>query len=170
MCKWNRVLRIASILFDSAFMAMGQQNRDALQKGVEGPPGAAHRLVWWHWMSGNITKEGIKLDLEWMHRVGVAGFQNFDAALDTPQVVEHRQAYMTPEWKNEFMYATTLADQLGLEEAIALPGLERYRRTIRLSEDTEAVTLVPHGCAKLRVTIFPRAEKLRSYGSSKRFF
>ena len=32
-------------------------------------------------MNGNITKEGIKLDLEWMHRVGLGGFQNFDAAL-----------------------------------------------------------------------------------------
>ena len=70
-------------------------------------------------MNGNITQEGIKLDLEWMHRVGIAGFQNFDAALATPQVVEHRLAYMTPPWKDAFKYATTLADQLGMEEAIA---------------------------------------------------
>src|ERR1039458_10827436 len=70
-------------------------------------------------MNGNITKEGIKLDLEWMHRVGLGGFQNFDAALDTPQVVDHRLAYMTPEWKDAFKYATTLADQFGMEEAIA---------------------------------------------------
>ena len=35
------------------------------------------------------------------------------------QVVEHRLAYMTPEWKDAFKYATVLADQLGLEEAIA---------------------------------------------------
>ena len=33
-------------------------------------------------MNGNITKEGIRLDLEWMHRVGLGGFQNFDAALE----------------------------------------------------------------------------------------
>ena len=70
-------------------------------------------------MNGNITKEGIKLDLEWMHRAGLGGFQNFDAALLTPQVVEKRLVYMTPEWKDAFKYATTLADQLGLEEAIA---------------------------------------------------
>ena len=70
-------------------------------------------------MNGNISKEGIKLDLEWMHRVGLRGFQNFDAALATPQVVDHRLAYMTPEWKDAFKYATTLADQLGMEEAIA---------------------------------------------------
>ncbi len=70
-------------------------------------------------MNGNITKEGIKLDLEWMHRSGIAGFQNFDAALETPQVVDKRLAYMTPEWKDAFKYATTLADGLGMEEAIA---------------------------------------------------
>ena len=39
--------------------------------------------------------------------------------LATPQVVDKRLAYMTPEWKDAFKYATTLADQLGLEEAIA---------------------------------------------------
>src|ERR1035438_4100855 len=105
MCKWNRVLPIALILFHSAFMAMGQQDSDALQKGFEDPPSAAHPLVWWHWMNGNITKEGIKLDLEWMHRVGIAGFQNFDAQLNTPQVVDKRLAYMTPEWKEAFKYA-----------------------------------------------------------------
>jgi len=90
-----------------------------LKSGFENPPASARPRVWWHWMNGNITKEGIKLDLDWMHRVGIAGFQNFDAALATPQVVENRLAYMTPEWKDAFKYATTLADQYGMEMAIA---------------------------------------------------
>ncbi len=92
---------------------------DPLKTGFQNPPEAARPRVWWHWMNGNITQEGIKLDLEWMHRVGIAGFQNFDAALSTPQVVDHRLAYMTPEWKEAFKYATTLAEELKLEEAIA---------------------------------------------------
>ena len=99
--------------------AIAQNKPDPLKSGFENPPEGARPRVWWHWMNGNITKEGIKLDLEWMHRVGLGGFQNFDAALATPQVVEHRLAYMTPEWKDAFKYATILADQLGLEEAIA---------------------------------------------------
>jgi hypothetical protein len=70
-------------------------------------------------MNGNITKEGIKLDLEWMKRIGLGGFQNFDAALATPQIVGKRLVYMTPEWKDAFRYAATLADQLGMEMAIA---------------------------------------------------
>jgi hypothetical protein len=100
-------------------MATAQSNPDALKAGFENPPEGARPRVWWHWMNGNISKEGIKLDLEWMHRVGLGGFQNFDAALSTPQVVDHRLAYMTPEWKDAFKYATVLADQLGMEEAIA---------------------------------------------------
>jgi len=92
---------------------------DPLEAGFANPPNAARPRVWWHWMNGNITKEGIKLDLEWMHRVGIGGFQNFDASLFADKVVDKRLVYMTPEWKDAFLYATTLADQLGLEEAIA---------------------------------------------------
>src|SRR5690242_2219569 len=73
---------------------------DALHKNFQNPPSSARPRVWWHWMNGNISKEGIKLDLEWMKRVGIGGLQNFDAALNTPKVVEKRLAYMTPEWKD----------------------------------------------------------------------
>ncbi len=107
------------VLVTGLGMAAAQSASDSLKSGFENPPDSARPRVWWHWMNGNISKEGIKLDLEWMHRVGIAGFQNFDAALDTPLVVDKRLAYMTPEWKDAFRYATTLADQLGMEEAIA---------------------------------------------------
>jgi hypothetical protein len=96
-----------------------QNAGDALKRGFLDPPASAKPRVWWHWMSGNITKEGIKADLEWMKRVGIGGFQNFDAGLNTPQIVEKRLVYMTPEWKDAFKYAATLADELGLEMAIA---------------------------------------------------
>jgi alpha-L-rhamnosidase/Glycosyl hydrolases family 2, sugar binding domain len=92
---------------------------DILSEGFQSPPMVARPRVWWHWMNGNISKEGIKLDLEWMQRVHLGGFQNFDANLTTPLVVPKRLVYMTPEWKDAFKYATVLADQLGLEEAIA---------------------------------------------------
>jgi hypothetical protein len=114
-----RVFALAGLLVGLAGPALGQVSGDALEHGFKEPPDSAKPRVWWHWMNGNITKEGIKLDLEWMHRMGLGGFQNFDAALSTPQVVDKRLAYMTPDWKDAFKYATTLADQLGLEEAIA---------------------------------------------------
>ena len=90
-----------------------------LESGFMNPPDSARPRVWWHWMNGNITKDGIRADLEWMHRVGIRGFQNFDAALMTPKIVEKRLVYMTPEWKDAFRFTTHLADSLGLEMAIA---------------------------------------------------
>jgi len=98
---------------------LAQSQGDPLQRGFLNPPDSAKPRVWWHWMNGNITKEGIKADFEWMKRNGIAGVQNFDAALNTPQIVDKRLVYMTPEWKDAFKYATTLADQMGLEMAIA---------------------------------------------------
>ncbi len=83
------------------------------------PPSSAKPRVWWHWMNGNISKEGIQKDLEWMQRVGIGGFQNFDANLFTPVVVPKKLVFMTPDWKDAFKFTTELAEQKGLEMAIA---------------------------------------------------
>ena len=106
---------VAGLILPASAQAPGT----SLHDGFVTPPHSALPRVWWHWMNGNITEEGIKLDLEWMKRAHLGGFQNFDAALFTPKVVEKRLIYMTPEWQHAFKSATTLADQLGLEEAIA---------------------------------------------------
>src|SRR5580658_4527221 len=121
---WGRFVVVALAVLGFAGISLSQTTAaqtavDSLKKGFENPPSTARPRVWWHWMNGNITQEGIKLDLEWMHRAGIAGFQNFDAALQTPQVVDKRLAYMTPEWKAAFKYAIGLGDQLGMEMAIA---------------------------------------------------
>jgi hypothetical protein len=96
-----------------------QDNKDALLKGFAVPPNSAKPRVWWHWMHGNISKDGIAKDLLWMNRIGVGGFMNFDAAMETPQIVKKRLTYMTPEWKDAFQFTTKLADSLKLEMAIA---------------------------------------------------
>jgi alpha-L-rhamnosidase len=96
---------------------------DPLIEAFRDPPAEARPRVWWHWMNGNISKEGIAKDLAWMKRVGIAGVQNFDANLRTPQVVDKRLVYMTPEWKDAFRFTAQEADRLGLELAIAAsPG------------------------------------------------
>ncbi len=121
----TRFVILSVLLFSSGSMFFIQCNVPAenseatLESGFQTPPNSAKARVWWHWMSGNITKAGIKADLAWMKRVGIGGFQNFDAGLSTPQIVEKRLIYMTPEWKDAFLLTTKLADSLGLEMAIA---------------------------------------------------
>ena len=96
---------------------------DPLEDAFKDPPQSARPRVWWHWMNGNVSKDGIAKDMAWMKRVGIGGLQNFDANLQTPQIVEKRLVYMTPEWKDAFAFAAAEADRQGLELAIAAsPG------------------------------------------------
>ena len=103
----------------AAAHAQGAPAPTSLEAGFQNPPSSARPRVWWHWMNGNITKDGIAKDIAWMSRIGVGGLQNFDAQLMTPQIVDKRLVYMTPEWKDAFRYAAQQADQHGLELAIA---------------------------------------------------
>ena len=101
----------------------GVAHGDSLEDGFKDPPQTARPRVWWHWLNGNVTKDGIAKDLAWMKSTGLGGLQNFDASLGTPQIVERRLAYMTPEWQDAFRYAVDLADRTGLEFTIAAsPG------------------------------------------------
>jgi len=42
-----------------------------LVKGFAAPPDSAAPRTWWHWLNGNVTKEGVTADLESMQRVGI---------------------------------------------------------------------------------------------------
>lgn len=103
-------------------MATGTAFSQSLES-FKAPPQQSMPRVWWHWMNGNITKDGIVKDIQWMKKSGIAGFHVFDAGLSTPQVVEKRLEYMTPEWKDAFKTAIETGDKLGMEMTIAsAPG------------------------------------------------
>lgn len=112
-------LVVSLLCMDTTAQEAEQPSEHLLYKNFLVPPSSARPRVWWHWMNGNITKDGIKKDLLWMDRSGIGGFQNFDAALMTPQIVENRLTYMTSGWKDAFSFTSKLADSLQLEMAIA---------------------------------------------------
>ncbi len=117
----KRTGQIALLLASAALSAPAVA--DPLADGFKSPPNSARPRVWWHWMNGNITKDGIAKDMAWMKRIGIGGLQNFDANLQTPQIVKDRLVYMTPAWKDAFKFTATEAERLGLELAIAAsPG------------------------------------------------
>ena len=94
-----------------------------LREAFLNPPPESRPRVWWHWMDGNITCDGIRKDLLWMHRAGIGGVHCFEAGTGIEPVVPQRLVYMSPEWQQAFRYALSLADSLGMEVAIAsCPG------------------------------------------------
>ena len=112
------VVALALVLFASA----QEQPDTAMLKDFQNPPEAAKPRVWWHWMSGNVSKEGITADLEWMHRVGIGGMQMFDGDLGVARYIDKPVIWMTPEWKDAFHHAGAEADRLGLEMSMAASG------------------------------------------------
>lgn len=116
-----RALHLAALL--ACTMIATPVWADDLADGFQNPPQSARPRVWWHWMNGNVTKDGIDKDLDWMARMGIGGVQNFDASLMTPQIVKDRLIYMTDGWKDAFRHAVQTAEAKGLEFAIAAsPG------------------------------------------------
>ena len=117
-CKRNLIIALLSIITMS-----GTAQTDNLKEGFVNPPQSARPRVWWHWMNGNISADGIRKDLEWMNRAGLGGVHIFDAGKNTPQVVPQRIVYMTPEWKKCYELAVSLADSLNMEATMTVtPG------------------------------------------------
>ncbi|MHB1460875.1 MAG: glycosyl hydrolase [Armatimonadota bacterium] len=84
---------------------------DALVSGWQKPPETAKPRTWWHWMHGNITKQGITRDLEAMKRVGIGGATIFNASL----APKGKVLFFTPEWHEMMVFAAKEANRLGLE-------------------------------------------------------
>jgi hypothetical protein len=94
-----------------------------LENGFRNPPESAKPRTWWHWTNGNITKEGITKDLEWMKRIGIGGVQLADVAAGQGQSVEKKLLFGSPEWLDAVHHAASEADRLNLEMTIfSSPG------------------------------------------------
>jgi len=115
---------LASMLcLPSCSEAPSQKASEDLEEGFSNPPMESRPRIWWHWMNGNITKDGLQKDLQWFNRIGLGGVHIFDAAYDTPQIVKRRVKYMSPQWKELFQMSIAMADSMGMEVAIAAsPG------------------------------------------------
>jgi len=96
---------------------------EAVWAGFADPPDEARPRAWWHWMDGNVDADGIRLDLEWLHGVGVRGVQMFDGGMGTPLVVPERVEFGSAPWREALHLAKATARRLGLEFAVATsPG------------------------------------------------
>ena len=119
--------RIAGVIAIAALgllaLVFAQSSADPLEQGFKTPPDSAKPRTWWHWTAGNVTKEGITKDLEWMKRAGIGGFQLADVAAGAGQVVEKKLAFGSPEWLDAVRHSAAEAERLGLEMTIfSSPG------------------------------------------------
>ncbi|MGQ9697331.1 MAG: glycosyl hydrolase [Armatimonadota bacterium] len=85
---------------------------DKLVQDFRNPPPSARPHTWWHWINGNITKEGITADLEAMKRVGIGGAQIFNVDVGVPA---GKVPFMSPAFREMIRHAAREASRLGIE-------------------------------------------------------
>lgn len=85
---------------------------DALEAGFRNPPTTARARTWWHWINGNVSREGITADLEAMKAVGIQEAQIFNVSLGDPRGTA---TYLSPQWLEMFHHAALEAKRLNLE-------------------------------------------------------
>jgi hypothetical protein len=107
--------RIAFIAFSVAFVSSVATAEPDLEKPFQQPPDSARPQTWWHWVSGNISAEGITADLQAMKDIGLGGCQLFTV---DQSAVQGPVKFMSPEWRGFVKQALSEADQLGLEFSI----------------------------------------------------
>jgi hypothetical protein len=87
---------------------------DDFEKSFANPPDSARPMVFWFWLNGNVTEEGITADLEAMKRVGLGGalwMWGGGINKDAPGPVK----LMDPQWWNLMRHTVREADRLGLK-------------------------------------------------------
>ena len=99
---------------------IGAETAGALETAFRQPPAGAHAKTWWHWMNGNVTAEGITLDIEAMKRAGIRGFQIFQVGTGIPKGPVD---YSSTEHARLLQHAAKEADRLGMEfDIMNCPG------------------------------------------------
>jgi hypothetical protein len=94
---------------DSVTSAQGVPD---LARGFLTPPDSARPWVYWFWLNGNITKEGIKLDLEAMKRVGIGGVLIMEVDQGAPL---GPVSFAGTQWRELFQYVISEAHRLGIQ-------------------------------------------------------
>ncbi|MEP0766905.1 MAG: glycosyl hydrolase family 43 [Fimbriimonadia bacterium] len=105
-------IAIAWFVLSCTYQAVPTADVQDLEAGFARPPASARPWVYWFWLNGNITREGITADLEAMRRVGIGGvlIMEVDQGAPAGPVV-----FASPAWRELFRHVVSEADRLGLQ-------------------------------------------------------
>src|SRR5512135_998702 len=104
--------RLFTFLTLTTLCALSLGAADDLERGFAHPPDATRPWVYWFWLSGNITSNGITADLEAMKRVGIGGVLIMEVDQGSPPGPAR---FGGPLWRELFKHACAEAKRLGLE-------------------------------------------------------
>jgi len=102
-----RILIIALL----AFSQISCTQADFLMSGFQSPPDSARPGVYWYFMDGHISKEGITKDLEAMKAAGIGYVLFMEVNVWIPR---GKTDFLSDEWLDCFVYAEKECRRLGI--------------------------------------------------------
>ncbi|HPN33748.1 MAG TPA: glycosyl hydrolase [bacterium] len=99
---------ITGVLFYAPFASWAQPDEAAFRQ----PPVFARPWVYWFWMDGNLSKEGITADFEAMAQAGIGGVLSMEVDVGVPR---GPIKFMSAPWRALFKHAVQEAERLGLQ-------------------------------------------------------
>jgi hypothetical protein len=103
---------IASLCLMLRAVAAHAAPADEWVQNFRQPPASARPWVYWFWLNGNITSNGVTADLEAMKRVGIGGVLIMEVDQGAPVGPVD---FMSSTWRQLFKHVAAEAQRLGLE-------------------------------------------------------
>ncbi|HPT30794.1 MAG TPA: glycosyl hydrolase, partial [Prolixibacteraceae bacterium] len=85
---------------------------DPLKKAFKNPPDTAKPGVYWYFMDGNLSREGMTKDLESMKAAGISNLIFLEVGIGVPRGPVN---FMSDEWQELFVHAVREAERLGIK-------------------------------------------------------
>src|SRR5262245_42177660 len=107
------------LIFLTGFSQQAKKPVDVIEQAFRNPPESAKPWVFWYWLHGAVSKEGITADLEAMKEVGIGGAYLMpikDTSSAIPFQPQVRQ--LSPEWWSMVKFAMLEAKRLKLKLGI----------------------------------------------------
>jgi hypothetical protein len=112
-----------SIFFVLIALLTASCNRNKLsllEQGFDTPPDEARAGVYWYFMDGNLTAEGMTKDLEAMQKAGIGYVLFLEVNVGVPR---GKVDYMSDEWQQLFVHAVRECERLGIRMVLGVgPG------------------------------------------------
>jgi hypothetical protein len=111
--------QIAQLIFVSFIIVTSgckeQPGKQLSEADFRNPPVGVRIHTWWHWLDGNITKEGITKDLEAMKKQGIVQATILNVGLFGDRDFGVKKVHFnSPEWFEMFQWALKEANRLGI--------------------------------------------------------
>jgi hypothetical protein len=102
----------ALIYFLTLFLFVQCDTNDVLKERFISPPATSFPGVYWYFMDGNLSREGMTKDLESMKEVGIGNLIFLEVGIGVPRGPVD---FMSEEWQDLFVHAVREAERLGIK-------------------------------------------------------